>query len=94
VDLLPQSLRSVIILFDMGELSHREIAEILDTTVDNVKVRLHRGRKRLKALLEERCTFELDERSVLVCEPANLTQKNGTEAEKHRCELRSREGVK
>ena len=71
VDLLPESLRNVIVLFDMGELSHREIAEILDTTVENVKVRLHRGRKRLKALLEERCTFELDERSVLVCEPVS-----------------------
>ncbi|MFP5212340.1 MAG: RNA polymerase sigma factor, partial [Acidobacteriota bacterium] len=50
VSLLPDSLRSVIVLFDMGELSHREIAEILDTTVENVKVRLHRGRKKLRAL--------------------------------------------
>ena len=71
VELLPVSFRSVIILFDMGELNHREIAEVLETTVENVKVRLHRGRKKLKALLEERCTFELDERSVLVCEPVS-----------------------
>jgi RNA polymerase sigma-70 factor (ECF subfamily) len=71
VRLLPDSLRSVIVLFDMGELSHREIAEILNTTVENVKVRLHRGRKKLKALLEERCILELDERSVLICEPVS-----------------------
>jgi len=71
VRLLPDSLRSVIMLFDMGELSHREIAEILNTTVENVEVRLHRGRKKLKPLLEERCTLELDERSVLVCEPVS-----------------------
>jgi hypothetical protein len=32
-------------------------------------VRLHRARKRLKALLEHACTFETDERSVFVCEP-------------------------
>lgn len=69
ISLLPESLRSVIILFDMGDLSHREIAEILGTTVDNVKVRLHRGRKKLKVLLEERCAFEIDERSALICEP-------------------------
>jgi len=69
VNLLPESLRSVIVLFDMGDLSHREIAEILDITVDNVKVRLHRGRKQLKVLLEERCAFEIDERSALICEP-------------------------
>jgi hypothetical protein len=37
--------------------------------VENVKVRLHRARKKLKAILEKECTFEVDERSVLVCEP-------------------------
>ena len=53
VRLLPESFRSVITLFDMAELSHREIADILDTTVENVKVRLHRARKELRALLEK-----------------------------------------
>ena len=67
--LLPESFRSVITLFDMAELSHREIADILDTTVENVKVRLHRARKELRALLEKKCTFEVDERNVLTCEP-------------------------
>jgi RNA polymerase sigma-70 factor (ECF subfamily) len=55
----------------MAELSRREIAEILETTVENVKVRLHRARKELRALLEKKCTFEVDERSVLVCEPVD-----------------------
>ena len=69
VRLLPAPLQSVITLFDMAELSHREIAEILDITVDNVKVRLHRARKKLKALLEERCAFEVMRENVPVCEP-------------------------
>lgn len=69
VRLLPEPLRSVLTLFDNAELSHREITETLDTTVENVKVRLHRARKKLKELLEERCTFEVDERNVLICEP-------------------------
>ena len=69
VGILPEPLRIVITLFDMAELSHREIAEILETTVDNVKVRLHRARKKLKVLLEERCAFEVDERNVLICAP-------------------------
>jgi len=34
-------------------------------------VRLHRARKELRALLEKKCTFEVDERSVLVCEPVD-----------------------
>lgn len=69
VNLLPEPLRSVIVLSDLAELSQREIAETLDTTVENVKVRLHRARKKLKVLLEERCTFEKDDRNVLICEP-------------------------
>lgn len=69
VNLLPESLRTVLILFDTMELSHQEIADILDITLENVKVRLHRARKKLKSLLEEACTFERDERNVLICEP-------------------------
>jgi hypothetical protein len=38
---------------------------------------LHRARKKLKAILEEKCTFEVDERSVLVCEP--IERKEGRE---------------
>ena len=69
IDRLPESLRTVLILSDMMEFTQREIAEVLGITVENAKVRLHRARKRLKELLEQKCTFETDERSVLVCEP-------------------------
>lgn len=69
VNQLPQSLREVIILSDISEFSQREIAEIMGITVDNVKIRLHRARKKLKALLEEHCVFEVDERNVLTCQP-------------------------
>ncbi len=71
VMLLPESSQNIIRLFDMAELSHREIAETLGITVENVKVRLHRARKELRALLEKKCILEVDERSVLVCEPAD-----------------------
>lgn len=69
VNLLPESLRSVVILSDISEFSQREIAEILGITVENVKIRLHRARKKLKSLLEEHCVFEVDERNVLTCQP-------------------------
>jgi RNA polymerase sigma-70 factor (ECF subfamily) len=49
--------------------NHAEIAEILDISKENAKVRLHRARKGLKSILKEKCTFQLDERNVLVCEP-------------------------
>ena len=71
INLLPESLRTVLVLSDIMEFSHREIADISGTTAQNVKVRLHRARKRLKSILEEKCSFERDERNVLVCVPAS-----------------------
>ena len=65
INLLPESLRTVLVLFDIMELSRQEIAEILGITVKNVKVRLHRARKKLKPILEEKCSFERDEREGL-----------------------------
>jgi RNA polymerase sigma-70 factor (ECF subfamily) len=67
--LLPESMRSVLIFADVMDFTHQEIADILGLTVENVKVRLHRARKKLKAILEKRCSFEVDERNVLICEP-------------------------
>ncbi len=69
VNRLPESLRSVLILADVSEFNQKEIAEILGISLENVKIRLHRGRKKLKALLEEHCVFEVDERNVLTCQP-------------------------
>jgi RNA polymerase sigma-70 factor (ECF subfamily) len=69
INFLPESLRSVIILSDISEFSQKEIAEILGISVENVKIRLHRGRQKLKALLQEHCVFEVDERNVLTCQP-------------------------
>jgi RNA polymerase sigma-70 factor (ECF subfamily) len=77
VNLLPEPLRAVIILFDTMDLSHQEIAESLGITVENVKVRLHRARTKLKAILEEECTFEVDERNVLVCDRIEIGLARG-----------------
>ncbi len=72
---LPEKYRDVITLFDIGELSHKEISEALGITVENVKVRLHRARRELRELLEKKCSFEIDERNVLVCEPLDNRKK-------------------
>jgi len=69
VDHLPETDRSVILLYDIMALSHQEIADVLGIEVGAVKVRLHRARRKLRALLEEGCSFERDDRDVLVCEP-------------------------
>ena len=69
MNLLPELQRIVLILYDVMGFNHGEIAEILDISKENAKVRLHRARKGLKSILKEKCTFQLDERNVLVCEP-------------------------
>ena len=43
--------KSVFLLVVFEEFTHKEIAEILDISVSNVKVILHRGRKKLMNLL-------------------------------------------
>jgi len=70
LNLLPETLRTILVMSDIMEFSHQEMADVLGITVQNVKVRIHRARKKLKVLLEKACTFEKDERNVLVCLPA------------------------
>jgi RNA polymerase sigma-70 factor (ECF subfamily) len=76
LNLLPEAQRSIIIFSDVMDLSHQEIADILRLSVENVKVRLHRARKKFKEILEEKCTFEVDERNVLVCEPVDKKESD------------------
>ncbi len=54
IKLLPEPLRQVIFLCDIKEESQQETAELLGITLDNLKVRLHRARKQLKAIIEEK----------------------------------------
>lgn len=52
VDELPESYRSVLVLRDIEELDTETTARLLETTVGNVKIRLHRARQALRTLLE------------------------------------------
>ena len=61
--------RSVIWLFHVLDFSLQETATILAISEANVKTRLHRARRKLKAVLETHCAFERDTRNVFICEP-------------------------
>lgn len=52
IDLLPEKYRIVLVLRDMEDLTTREVANTLEISEANVKVRLHRARAALKRLLE------------------------------------------
>ena len=49
---LPDRLRQVVVLRDLHDLSHSEIAAELGITTSAAKVRLHRARQRLRAVLQ------------------------------------------
>jgi RNA polymerase sigma-70 factor (ECF subfamily) len=51
IDQLPDAYRSVLLLRDIEEMDSVAIAGMLATTENNVKMRLHRGRRALRALL-------------------------------------------
>lgn len=74
---LPDTLRIPLILFDIQGFNHSEIAEVLNISVENAKVRLHRARKELKEILSKECTFERDERDVFVCVPVGDHVREG-----------------
>ena len=65
---LPHDYRTIITLSELEGLTNREIAEILDLSLDNVKIRLHRARASLKKVLNEACDFYYTDQNTLACD--------------------------
>ena len=65
---LPDTLRTVLMLSALGELTDDEIAQTLGISRDNAKVRLHRARRKFRKIIEARCDFY---RNELSCKPAS-----------------------
>lgn len=65
---LPADQQAVLTLKDLEGLTNEEIARRLGLTVATVKIRLHRGRKALRALLDRACEFYRTEDNVLACD--------------------------
>ena len=68
VDNLPADYRTIIILNELEGFTNKEIADILQVSLDTAKIRLHRARARLKKMLEEGCDFYHDDHSELACD--------------------------
>ncbi len=69
INTLPENYRAVVTLSDIEGLTNQEIADVLGLTLDIVKIRLHRGRARLREKLRTGCRFDRDDEDVLVCDP-------------------------
>ena len=68
IEKLPSEYRSVIVLSQFEGFKNREIADILQISLDAVKIRLHRARARLKDNLDDACLFDHNEQGTLVCD--------------------------
>ena len=68
VERLPEKYRTLTVLSEIEGLRNAEIAAALGISVDAVKIRLHRARKRLRRELQAGCSFHRDADSGLACE--------------------------
>jgi RNA polymerase sigma-70 factor (ECF subfamily) len=65
---LPDQYRTVLVLSETEGMKNSEIAEVVGVSIETVKIRLHRARTRLKALLEAHCSFYRDPCNTLLCD--------------------------
>lgn len=65
---LPEIYREVVLLGDIKGYSNKEMVQKLGLTLETVKMRLHRGRHRLKNLLTKQCCLYYNENNELACE--------------------------
>ncbi len=68
IERLPTEYKTVLILKEYEGRKNDEIARILDLTIHNVKIRLHRARGMLKEELDQGCTFYHDGENRLLCD--------------------------
>lgn len=61
---MPENYRAPLFL-DIYGYNNQEIADIIGCSLENVKIRLHRARKKMKEILGHHCRFYHDERNVL-----------------------------
>lgn len=73
VDDLPEYYRTVLVLGDLEGFTNAEISDVLGLSLDTVKIRLHRGRHRLKKAMDRACHLYHDERNELSCDRKTAT---------------------
>jgi len=76
IDRLPSDYKTVIILSELEGFKNREIAEVLQVSLDTVKIRLHRARAKLKKELDDGCVFYHSEENILACDRKPISDKS------------------
>jgi len=65
---LPENYSTVLVLSDLEGHTGQEVADILELSLEAVKVRLHRARTRLKEELSHGCDFSVNTDNTLQCQ--------------------------
>ena len=68
IDKLSPENKTVMLLSETEGFKNKEIADILQVSLDTVKIRLHRARASLKKILDEACDFYHNEQDILACD--------------------------
>jgi RNA polymerase sigma-70 factor (ECF subfamily) len=68
IDTLPDNYKTIIVLSEIEGFTNKEIAEVLNMSLENVKIRLHRARAKLKSILKEACEFYYTDDNTLACD--------------------------
>jgi RNA polymerase sigma-70 factor (ECF subfamily) len=68
IDRLQPDYKSIIVLSELEGFKNKEIADILQVSLDTVKIRLHRARASLKKELDDGCDFYHSEQNILACD--------------------------
>jgi len=66
---LTEKNRTVFVLSQYEGLTNAEISEILQISIDSVKIRLHRAKETLKTSLHNNCHIYFDSCNEISCEP-------------------------
>lgn len=68
IDSLPDDYRSALVLHELEGATAQQVADICECSLETAKIRIHRGRLRLRAALQQRCDFYRDEQNVFRCD--------------------------
>ena len=68
IDTLPGDYRTALVLHDLEGQTAAQVAEITGCSLATAKIRIHRARRRLKAALDQECTFYRDAENVFRCD--------------------------
>lgn len=75
IDKLSTGYKTVILLSELEGFKNRDIADILQVSLDSVEIRLHRARAMLKNEPNDGCTFYHSEQNILACDRKSISIK-------------------